>query len=836
VNRFMSYAGPAALLLGLMAWSPVQGQAPRDERDYRQYFRKPTNPIEFWEAIQFELDVGRLDLAAQHIHNLVVSKSNADDLVQLHDKVGIAPFLRLRFVPRWDKDPQKDKLARDDVETLIEQITTAVKAKLTDPKRINTLVKNLYGEPEENAYSRIELAKSGAAVVPYLINELMARPEDERPVIIRSLSQFSQDTVPPLLAAFDIDNPLLRENIIDTLRMRKDFFQLRQAGIDVAPFLWPLASPRERSARLRQKAREALTLLYEVKSPDYLPRAQEALTQTAEKYYYHRVRFGDTGRVALWLWDGKKLVEDRTMTPARVEEYYGTRFTRQALDIAPRYEPAQIVLLSFLIERGYLPATAEHPLGDLKPSIKELLAKLNPDLVTAVLDRALRDERTPVILGAVWAQGHLGDVRALRPATHAEPALVRALFFGDRRVQLAAVEATLRIPEEPNGQVKAQIVDILKSILTPMTKVTGKPRILVALTDERFRNEVAHAVQDVGAEVVTAATGRQALLRLRGKADIDLIVLDSILPDPGLAPLLAQLRADRTVSRLPVLLAAVPETRRAHDLLERLQDVRRQIDNVNRELRPKAETQARQRRLTGLGQLGGAYDVQDVEDLRKRKTRLEDAYLALRERYDLEIQQREAELNRVAEKFRHVWVIPANQLNDPRLLQRRIAERVQQSGMAPLTATERKENVETALRWLSRMAAGEVKGYDLKPAQEAIVGVLEGPPVSDEATINAARIAETLPGPRVQRDLIELITSAKRPVPVRVAAAEALQRNIQRFGKPAVAQARSLRNALLADLSDPKLPPALRDPLARLVGTLRPGDQKTGERLRDFRP
>src|SRR5262249_50659508 len=39
-------------------------------------------------------------------------------------------------------------------------------------------------------------------------------------------------------------------------------------------------------------------------------------------------------------------------------------------------------------------------------------------------------------------------------------------------------------------------------------------------------------------------------------ADIDLLLLDADLPDPGLAPLLGQLRADANVGQLPVVLTA----------------------------------------------------------------------------------------------------------------------------------------------------------------------------------------------------------------------------------------------------------------------------------------
>ena len=61
----------------LVALVPVRSQPPpkNDEPfDYRRFFKKPTNTKESWEALQFELEVGRYDLAAQHLRQLLQRK------------------------------------------------------------------------------------------------------------------------------------------------------------------------------------------------------------------------------------------------------------------------------------------------------------------------------------------------------------------------------------------------------------------------------------------------------------------------------------------------------------------------------------------------------------------------------------------------------------------------------------------------------------------------------------------------------------------------------------------------------------------------------------------
>src|SRR5438270_11816068 len=119
--------------------------------------------------MKFAMYLGRFDLASQHVSEMINKAPTEQELIDVHDKEGIAPFLRLRLVPRWDNDPRRDKLVRDDVESLIKQISDAVRKKLADPKNIQLYAANLYGTPEENAFARIALANSGALAALYLL-------------------------------------------------------------------------------------------------------------------------------------------------------------------------------------------------------------------------------------------------------------------------------------------------------------------------------------------------------------------------------------------------------------------------------------------------------------------------------------------------------------------------------------------------------------------------------------------------------------------------------------------------------------------------------------------
>src|SRR5207244_3569963 len=100
--------------------------------------------------------------------------------------------------------------------------------------------------------------------------------------------------------------------------------------------------------------------------------------------------------------------------------------------------------------------------GSERAGVKEVLRSANPELVIAVLNKALTEQRLPVILAAAAALGDQAEIRALRPSGSEVPVLVRALDYPDRRVQLTAADAVLRIPTVPAAPVAARVIEILR--------------------------------------------------------------------------------------------------------------------------------------------------------------------------------------------------------------------------------------------------------------------------------------------------------------------------------------------------------------------------------------
>jgi CheY-like chemotaxis protein len=526
--------------------------------EYRQYFKKPETPEEYWLALRYEIDLGRFDLAAKLLHGLLAKPPTDDELLALEDKYGIAAFYELHNVD-WSNDPKIAEPAKKDADELIKRVHDAVSKKLSDPKKIQLYVKNLNGDREEHQFALQELVRAGAQVVPYVIDELGKSAPEDRPAILDALRQFRQDAGPPLYAALDSDVPTLQMELLDLLRKRG--FVREARGVDYAPYLWRLTAQNQPDD-VRRRATRILADFLEV-DPTNLPPAPFALTREAERYYEHKVQFGTPKEVTVWRWDPaqKKLMRgwpgEETATQDQAEEYYGTRFAKEALAFDPSYEPAQSVLLSLTLEKGAARAGATP--GKETQAVRDLLATVNPDLIIAVLERALDGRRPTVILPAVQVLGEMNDVRAGQPGVHGESALVRALNYPDRRVQMTAADALMRIPGQPDGQTAGRIVEVWRRALAAEPTAKAVPKIIVGYFDDAIDNRVADAVKKSGYEPIEERTGQDVLKRLNQAADVDLVLIDEALPNPGLASLLAQLRADVHFGRIPVVLTVSRE-------------------------------------------------------------------------------------------------------------------------------------------------------------------------------------------------------------------------------------------------------------------------------------
>ena len=127
------------------------------------------------------------------------------------------------------------------------------------------------------------------------------------------------------------------------------------------------------------------------------------------------------------------------LTPSQAEEFFGQRYAREALDLDPKYQPAQIVLLSLMLERAFRPDLDQVLLKPMPSKLQQLLATIDTDLLLLVLERGLNEGNVSIILASVQALGeprrdtcraiggerHLPQGVAARPLLSGSPGAVR---------------------------------------------------------------------------------------------------------------------------------------------------------------------------------------------------------------------------------------------------------------------------------------------------------------------------------------------------------------------------------------------------------------------------
>src|SRR5262249_24545733 len=194
LSRLALVAGFSLLLSGAVQAqdkAPEQDKAPKKkenlkqvmkqllakaEEEYRVFFKKPETTPEFWAAIKFEIQVGKFDVAALHLDQMLAKLSAQaaklkeqgkppeeayDDLITIEEVEGFSSFLRLKGVRQWTDSPGFEKQTEKNVEALLDRLTTALDKRLGDPVRIKKLLDNLSAPtPEERAFAFAQLVRA----------------------------------------------------------------------------------------------------------------------------------------------------------------------------------------------------------------------------------------------------------------------------------------------------------------------------------------------------------------------------------------------------------------------------------------------------------------------------------------------------------------------------------------------------------------------------------------------------------------------------------------------------------------------------------------------------
>ena len=897
----------------------------------------PANPKDVYQQFRSHVAEGKYDIAALFLQAFLDTNPTDTDLLDIETRHGTTVFRQLRTIRKWSDDPKLDKQARANVEALIKRATEATDKVMKSPARVAKYIRNLGESYEERQFAELELKRTGDYAIPFMVETYRVNLNPAVTAGIRdAIPNLEFQTMAGWVAALDGLAPDQQFVVISKILGRDDILSLMaKAQTDLRPFLWRVAGDATTSPPLQKFAKDTLEKLV---SGATKKQPEAELVAFAKTFSDRRARYLDTAgsgdgspsTVPVWTWNAatQKLEKQAAVPVGQAEEYYGLRYARWALEKTPDYEPAQVLVLSIAAER----AMDRGKFGELSktdPVVYRLLADAPSSVLTDLLDRGLVEKRTGLVLALTQT---IGD----RAEKNGKSSLLeRGLDYPDPRVQLAAANALLRSPVPVEAKVRSKVIDVLRRAAG--ADMTGAPnakgQALIADPNRQRADDAAIFLRALGYDTEIFATGRELLKRTSRASDFDIILIDHHLPNPELADVVANLRADARAARRPILVVAssdhavppsidqlllrfalliaatetdplgmpdpyVPALKNSAEeqerdrkttqerrdnvfrtaLASRSDRLHRVLDTTGLEftddqkyqvklrveqvtaavlaaeypLTPESAPRAYANYLALVKQIGVqpavlAYQRRvGVDQLMKLIERLEidvakakpsnDKYEYLRTRVDadslgLKVEstrdaETEARLSKMLRSFSAVRVIP-----EPASrfwLEADINAAFQDPADRPRDPAEKKAGAKLAVTWLSKMATGEVAGFDAKAASVELIAALRADETAEAAIDGVARFASA----DAQQGLLTLALTGGRPMPLRVKAADAAIRHVQVNGK---LTAQPLIDGIV-EQSGKETDVDLRAKLLVLKGLLAPNAKQYVDGLRNYSP
>lgn len=844
---------------------PARGKEADDSDDLPKALGElPATVAGLAEAFAYQRELGQHDLAARYFMKFVAAARALEADKRPHE---LSPVItgeyRLQFnaLDRLVREVVKlDKGRGERLRLAVKEYEEMLAEVIRDNNATENLVKlaELVIEPASYAQAIEGLRKLGGRGAGLLLDvAVRTQEEGDRRIVTRALLALGADTIPALVGSLDIPDPIWRQQVLAVLEARAEIGQ--DLGT-IEPALWMVLADEKSGLTMRMLARRLLGRLMRT-DIDRLPDTGRRLTQLAELFLRRKFPFSNPESLQVWRWTAKGLAAGmadgaRTALVRRdeAEAYWGEKCARAAVRLRPADPRAREVLLAFQMQSPPVPVSV--PLASARPDLMALLSGQDSATLGALLRLSLELDRAGM-------SRHLLETLAARADGGPIGLYQRALDHGDRRVRMAAIEAITRLSKPPSHAVAGKVVDTLTQFLTASSLASGrKGRTLVAMTSPSVREEVTRALEATGRVVETAGTGRELMRRVRQSADIDLVVVDSNIPDPDLAGLLAQVSADPASASLPVVVvpAATPlslshvsarykaldsrrdeqeESARGYlrdrDALMRAQADERaaledsysqyrrenkgkltedQQNNYNARLREMRESHARQVEEMNAINMLGRHAQEEIGRIEKTLAILRN------ERNDL-VRARRHGLERHLAGVEGVRVVGEGVAADPGLLRLELAS-WNLADAGALTDEEKKTLTVKAAIVLGRMASGEIAGYDIRMAANALDTVSGRTDLPPEAALGVVAALARLPGGVAQARLATIASNAAAPLPLRLAAADGLALHARRHAR-LITPEQADRVRAARDQAEPTLKVALSGALVHLG---RPLDSK----------
>jgi CheY-like chemotaxis protein len=511
---------------------PAAAPAPEDSGVAAILATKPTTPAECTRAARTLSDLGRDDLAKDFLKKVIDAKLDTQQLFDLSEECGSAVFIEL--AGRSGLLPE--------AKTLGDAVLAAVRFQRQDPDRIAELIGQLRDpSPKKRTQAAIGLQEARGAAVGPLIGVLadLSRPAEHAGAraVLAGMGRSARD---PLMAVVAGAGPKLTVQAIEALAEMDD----PKAAICL---LAPYASP-DSTAEVKAAAAAAIRRL-----GGRLPTRAEAarrLTDAARAYFDRRqpIDGGRDGRIDVWRWDmAKNRCVARSCTLDEAAGRMAFRWASEAFALAGNDSEADVLAAAAELDMRARENGLDRPLPPIPHE-----AQFSAKLVQKVLQYAMAHRRTAAAAAAARILGRIGIATEVLYQGAAPAPLVVAVRDPDRRLQVAAVEAIVRLQPIRAFAGSSYVPDALAFLASAQ----GARRALVGSVGPAEVRDLAGLVVAAGFEVDAFQTGRALVLQAGRSPDYELAMIDVTIDQPTILTVLQQLRRDPRTAALRVGLTA----------------------------------------------------------------------------------------------------------------------------------------------------------------------------------------------------------------------------------------------------------------------------------------
>jgi CheY-like chemotaxis protein len=489
------------------AGSPAEQLAPETNPAVLAALELPrTEPKHYLSAILSLVDLGRPELAAPILRELVALNLDDQQKASLVNKFGSRRFLQLARVTALAPSAQQ----------FAEACMNAAATQARDPQRLAKLIDDL-NSPSATARNaaRFDLAAAGEPGVVATLEALARETDPERrTAIAAAVVAMDPSAVDPLLGMLATTDSALRHDVIRILKAMH---------VTLArPFIAAASSSAD-AGRLLDEA---------------IDRNKRGMRSFATD---------ENDTVALWHWDDATKKLSSTRYP--IDEAQTIWAARLALEYAKLRPNDRLVVCQALV----LGLEADGLIGGPpSPDMEKLLSASDGAMLNMVLGAAMNHD-LPLAAATVAAViGQRGDASSLFTSAPTPAPLADALTYPNRRVRFAALQAIMALDPKTSFPGASRVPETLGYFATG----ASQRRAVVAMPVADDATTLAGRLNGLGIEADPATRGGQAVAAAWQSADLEIVLVDVDIDRPGIRDVLYALRSEPATGQVPIGLLA----------------------------------------------------------------------------------------------------------------------------------------------------------------------------------------------------------------------------------------------------------------------------------------